>query len=132
MEPDMQQLDAKSKTDPADVVGMDMAAYFTNDPSASIAFYRDVLGITPTAVDTDGHGAEFTLADGTTFGVWNDENTKAPGGTIMFAVGDINAAVARLRARGLEIADPMETPVCFMTFATDPDGNPFMVHQRKQ
>ena len=103
--------------------------FFTEDPARSIAFYRDVLGIAPTKINEQGRGAEFTLADGYTFGVWKPEGTPGTGG--MFAVGDAHAAVARIRARGGTVADPFETPVCFMAFGTDPEGNGFIIHQRK-
>ncbi len=118
------------KLDGAQITGLDMAAYLVRDAERAIAFYRDVLGLTPTEVDKEGRGAEFTLADGSTFGVWKPEDGET-GGTVMFAVGDAQAAVARFRARGVELSDPMETPVCFMSFGTDPDGNGFIIHQRK-
>jgi predicted enzyme related to lactoylglutathione lyase len=114
------------------ITGMDLSAYFVSDPKRSIAFYRDVLGIQPTAVDDEGRGAEFTLADGQTFGVWNsgDDGPKS-GGCMMFTVADVNAAVARIRASGGTVGDPNESPVCFMAFGSDPDGNAYIVHQRK-
>ena len=112
------------------VTGIDIAAYLVRDPQRAIAFYRDVLGMTPTAIDEQGRGAEFTLADGSTFGVWKPEDNET-GGALMFAVGDINAAVATFRERGLELTDPTESPVCFMSFGADPEGNAIIIHQRK-
>jgi predicted enzyme related to lactoylglutathione lyase len=115
----------------ATITGMDVAAYLVSDPQRAIAFYRDVLGLTPTEVDSEGRGAEFTLADGSTFGVWNPGNEqKSSGGTIMFAVGDAHAAVADLRERGGTFSDPIASPVCLMSFGEDPDGNPIIIHQR--
>jgi predicted enzyme related to lactoylglutathione lyase len=113
------------------IKGMDICAYLTGDPQRSIAFYRDVLGMTPTDIDEQGRGAEFTLADGSTFGVWKPEGDATGGGFMMFAVDDAKAAVAELRTKGLQITDVEETPVCFMAFAQDPDGNGFAIHQRK-
>ena len=113
------------------ITGMDLTAYFTDDPDRSIAFYRDVLGLTPTNV-TPGRGAEFTLSDGQTFGVWKlDESEKNAGGSVMFSVADAKAAVDRFRANGATIQDVMETPVCFMAPGEDPDGNMFIIYQRK-
>src|SRR5215469_17222172 len=103
------------------IKGMDMAGFLVKDPAKAIAFYRDVLGITPTDVDEEGRGAEFTLADGTTFGVWRPEDGET-GGFIMFAVDDIRSAVAALRERGVDTPDPIESPNCHMTFAQDPEG----------
>lgn len=113
------------------ITGVDIMAYLVSDPQRSIAFYRDVLGMKPTELDEEGRGAEFTLADGTTFGVWRDNETKPPGGVVMFSVGDARAAVDHFRARGATLDDPHETPACFMAFGSDPDGNPFIIHQRK-
>jgi predicted enzyme related to lactoylglutathione lyase len=118
----------------ATITGMDLAAYFVRDPARAIAFYRDVLGLSPTELDEEGRGAEFTLADGSTFGVWRPDESDgiANGGCVMFAVGDVHAAVATFRERGATLSDPTETPVCFIAFGKDPDGNAFIVHQRKR
>jgi len=116
--------------DNASITGIDLFAYFTGDPERSIAFYRDVLGITPTEIDDQGRGAEFTLPDGTTFGVWKPDEA-ASGGCLMLAVADLAKAVPEFRKRGLEISDPDETPVCYMAFTKDPDGNTLIIHQRK-
>ena len=67
------------------IKGIDIAAYLVRDPQAQIAFYRDVLGMQPTEIDDEGRGAEFTLGDGSTFGVWKPEGGET-GGAIMFAV----------------------------------------------
>ncbi len=115
--------------DPADIVGLDISGYATTDAGKAIAFYRDVIEIVPTGIDPAGRGSEFELADGTCFGVWNGGD--AYHGGAMFAVGNAAAAVARIRARGAEIGDPFESPVCHMAFGKDPDGNDYIVHQRK-
>lgn len=113
------------------VKGIDLIGYFTADPNRAIAFYREKLGLVPTEIDKEGRGAEFTLADGTTFGVWQDADAPVPGAAVMFAVDDIASAVSVLRERGVQLDGPMESPVCHMAFGKDPDGNPFIVHQRK-
>lgn len=113
------------------ITGIDINAYLVKDPKGAIAFYRDVLGMTPTDVDEDGRGAEFTLADGSTFGVWKPDD-GAKGAAIMFAVPDAKEAVERYRARGLAVSDVTESPVCFMAFAQDPEGNAIIIHQRKE
>lgn len=119
------------KTDTKTAIkGMDIAAYLVRDPQKAIAFYRDVLGMTPTMVDEQGRGAEFTLADGSTFGVWKPEDGET-GGAIMFAVEDAKRAVEHYRARGLQLSDVMESPVCLMAFGQDPEGNSIIIHQRK-
>jgi predicted enzyme related to lactoylglutathione lyase len=117
---------------PTTITGMDLAGYTVSDGKRALAFYRDVLGLTPTSVDAEGRGAEFTFADGSTFGVWNPNpaGQGSPGAIVMFAVADARATVAQLRDRGLEIGDAYETGVCVMAQASDPDGNAFIIHQR--
>ncbi len=119
--------------DRASIVGLDIAGVFVSDPARAIAFYRDVLGLAPTEIDPQGRGAEFALGDGSTFGVWKPDwsDERLPGSSGMFAVADAHAAVARVRERGATISDPMETPVCFMAFGSDPEGHAYMIHQRK-
>ena len=118
----------------ATIVGVDIFGPPTRDAKTLIAFYRDVLGMVPTGIDDDESGAEFELSDGTTFGVWQPPQppAHAPGCAALFAVRDINAAVAEFRSRGAQLGDPFETPVCYMSFGTDPDGNMFGIHQRKK
>ena len=75
---------------------------FTRDPKQSIAFHRDVLGMTPTWVDENG-GAEFTFEDGTTFGVWKPAETDGatiPGGGFMIAIDDPEAKGRRTTRQG--------------------------------
>jgi predicted enzyme related to lactoylglutathione lyase len=123
---------ASPSPDGATIVGVDIFGPATQDAKRMITFYRDVLGMVPVGIDDAMQGAEFEFADGTTFGVWQPpEPRSGEGYTALFAVKDINAAVARFRAPGATLSDPFETPVCFMSFGEDPDGNGFGIHQRK-
>jgi predicted enzyme related to lactoylglutathione lyase len=112
------------------VTGIDIVGFRVEDPAKSIAFYRDVFGMVPTHLDDRGRGAEFTLSDGSTFGVIHMPGTE-PGFGFLLAVDDIDAAVTEYRAKGLEVSDVNETPVCFMAFTQDPEGNHLIIHQRK-
>jgi predicted enzyme related to lactoylglutathione lyase len=112
------------------ITGVDLFEYTVRDKAKSVAFYRDVLGLKVT--DDDEHGAEFTLSDGTTFGIWKAEEEAYPrGGHVLFAVDDINKAISQMRTRGARLSDVVETGVCFMSFGSDPEGNGFVIHQRK-
>ncbi len=115
------------------ITGVDIFGPPSGDAKRLIAFYRDILGLVPADIDANETGAEFELADGTTFGVWQPPQAPkdAPGYSALFAVADINAAVATFRANGAALADPYETPMCFISFGQDPDGNTFGIHQRK-
>jgi glyoxylase I family protein len=44
-------------------------------------------------------------------------------------VGDLRAAVDELRARGIEVADPVGVGSNLQTFINDPAGNPVELHQ---
>jgi len=114
----------------SNITGIDISAYLVRDPSKAIAFYRDVMGMTPTEIDDQGRGAEFTLPDGSTFGVWKPDGGET-GGAIMFSVDDAPAAVEHYRKKGLQLSDVTESPVCFMSFGADPEGNSIIIHQRK-
>ena len=114
------------------ITGVDVFEFTVRDKAKTVAFYRDVLGLEPTV--EDGNEAEFTLADGTTFAIYqprDDERYPSPGGAIMFAVPDAKKAVEHFRARGAELSDVIEGRACFMSFGSDPEGNHFMIHQRK-
>ena len=112
------------------ITGVDLFGFTVRDKAKTVAFYRDVLGLKPTGEDEQG--AEFTFPDGTTFGISQPPDGELPpGGGIMFAVPDAKKAVEHYRSRGVELSDVMEGPVCFMSFGSDPEGNRFMIHQRK-
>jgi predicted enzyme related to lactoylglutathione lyase len=114
------------------ITGLDLTYHVVTDVARSKAFFIEILGMTPTWDDPSG--AEFTLADGQTFGIWKPGAGDGPMpshcGT-MFAVADAKATVDAIRARGGQISDVDETPVCFMAFGQDPDGTGFVIHQRK-
>ena len=105
------------------------------DAPRAIAFYRDVLGLEPTRVYPDDRGAEYEFPDGTTFGLWGGGGRVMPfqpSNGILFAVGDLDAAVAALEARGIPILMSTDTPVCRMAMINDTEGNMVTLHQRKQ
>jgi predicted enzyme related to lactoylglutathione lyase len=115
------------------ITGMDLSGYMVKDAARAIAFYRDVLGLEPTTVYSENRGAEYELADGTTFGLWGggSEMPFQPSNGILFAVDDLDAAVAAVKARGIPILMEHETPVCFMAMIQDTEGNSVVLHKRK-
>ena len=47
-------------------------------------------------------------------------------------VEDFPAAMARIAEHKVKVTMPAtETPVCWMALIEDPDGNPVMIHRRK-
>jgi predicted enzyme related to lactoylglutathione lyase len=114
------------------ISGIDIHTYLVRDADRAIAFWRDTMGLKLTW-EMQGMGAEFELADGSSFGVWKlDDGTWMAGNGIMFAVSDVAIAVAELKAKGVNVLEHIEeTPACTMAFAEDTEGNRFVLHKRK-
>ena len=116
------------------ITGMDLSGYMVKDAPRAIAFYRDVLGLEPVLVYPDNRGAEYELADGTTFGLWGGGGMVMPfqpSNGILFAVDDLDAAVAAVKARGIPVIMEHETPVCNLAMINDTEGNFVTLHKRK-
>ncbi|HEY0384144.1 MAG TPA: VOC family protein [Candidatus Elarobacter sp.] len=116
------------------ITGMDLSGYMVKDAARAISFYRDVLGFEPVKVYPDNRGAEYDLPDGTTFGLWGGGGHVMPfqpSNGILFAVDNLDAAVAAVEARGIPIVMRTETPVCFMAAINDTEGNLVVLHKRK-
>ncbi|MDQ2857924.1 MAG: VOC family protein [Candidatus Eremiobacteraeota bacterium] len=119
---------------PVNIIGMDLSGYMVKDAPRAIAFYRDVLGLEPVAVYPDDRGAEYELLDGTTFGLWGGGGRVMPfqpSNGILFAVSDLDAAVAALEVRGIPVVMQTETPICRMAMINDTEGNMVTLHERK-
>ncbi|MDB5068964.1 MAG: glyoxalase [Candidatus Eremiobacteraeota bacterium] len=113
------------------VTSIAFTMYPVTDLQRAVAFYRDVLGLTPGALVTD-FWAEFDIAGGT-FGVGNFEQVGTPGTaqSLAIEVDDMAAFRAALKERGLESNEPFETQICFISGVRDPDGNQVWLHQSK-
>jgi methylmalonyl-CoA/ethylmalonyl-CoA epimerase len=114
------------------VSGIAASYYWAKDLERATAFYTMLLGAPPTA-SMPGIFAEWVLADDAAFGIYHGagEGFK-PSNSVMFAVDDVAAAVADAKTHGIPIAEHIEeTPVCWMAFGTDSEGNGFILHARK-
>jgi predicted enzyme related to lactoylglutathione lyase len=113
------------------IKGIDVHAYLVKDPARATAFYRDTLGL-PASVEMP-QGAEFELADGATFGIWQmQDGSWHPSAGVMFAVDDLHQAAEYYRQRGVKFLDgPIDTGSCFMAVCEDTEGNTFLLHQRR-
>jgi predicted enzyme related to lactoylglutathione lyase len=117
-----------------EITGLDLSGYMVKDAPRAIAFYRDVLGLEPVMVYAEDRGAEYEMPDGTTFGLWGGGGRVMPfqpSNGILFAVEDLDAAVAAVEERGVPIVMQTETPVCRMAMINDTEGNIVTLHQRK-
>jgi predicted enzyme related to lactoylglutathione lyase len=111
--------------------GIDALYYSAKDFQRARAFYTRMIGAEP---DRQFDGAcEWTLPNGEAFGVVQGEHYR-PGSGVLFNVSDVTAMVSELRRDGVVFDDDgelEETPICFMAFGTDSEGNTFILHQRK-
>ncbi len=105
--------------------------YPVRDMEASLAFYRDSLGLTPSGLASDAW-TEFDIS-GTAFGIGTFPQLGTPGhaGALALEIDDLAAMRARLLATGIEATEPYETPICWISQLRDPDGNTITLHQRK-
>jgi predicted enzyme related to lactoylglutathione lyase len=112
------------------VTGIDVHVYNVKDFERALAFYTGLIGKPTTTMG--GGWAEFDLADGSSFAIGKHENFPwQPGYTVMFAVPDVPAAVALVKSLGGKAGEPDESPVCFMSFGEDTEGNQIVLHRRK-
>jgi predicted enzyme related to lactoylglutathione lyase len=112
------------------VLGVDATYYWAKDLPRATAFYTSLIGSPPTG-SMENVYSEWTFPNGESFGLYKgDPFVRCDG--VMFAVEDVAATVAELKKLGLTVhGDVDETPVCFMGFAEDSEGNGFILHHRK-
>jgi catechol 2,3-dioxygenase-like lactoylglutathione lyase family enzyme len=116
------------------VTGTDFVVVHTQDFDASIAFYREVLGLEPSQRYGQMPGMEFETGSLTlailqieAFG----QEFRRNGGPIALRVDDVAQARAELESRGVTfMGDIIDSGVCHQAFFADPDGNPLILHHR--
>jgi len=114
------------------VSGIDATYYTIKDLERGTKFYAGLLGAEPTMHMPD-FVSEWTFGGGETFGLYQSKEAS-PGGSAMFAVDDVAAAVKEAKALGVhfhEEGEVTDTPACHMAFGEDPEGNQFILHKRK-
>lgn len=114
------------------VHGIDASYYWAKDLDRATAFYTWLIGRAPDAAVSDVF-AEWTFSGGESFGLYKGEQFVRSDG-VMFAVDDVKAALDEIRAHGQTVRGDghiEETPVCFMGFAEDSEGNGIILHKRK-
>ena len=112
------------------ISGITASYYSAQDMDRATAFYSELLG-QPPSMSQPGTFSEWVFSDDTAFGLYKGREFRASDG-VMFVVDDVPAAVAELKARGVAMSDHIEeTPVCWMAFGSDPEGNGFILHKHK-
>jgi catechol 2,3-dioxygenase-like lactoylglutathione lyase family enzyme len=106
------------------VTVIDHVYYWTRDLDASVAFYRDVVGL-PLVRRSGDQWAEFDA--GPVRLALHGTDEQVPGsGTAVFRVDDLDGERAALESRGATFDAFVGEVEGFARFATfrDPDGNP--------
>ncbi|HTV92513.1 MAG TPA: VOC family protein [Verrucomicrobiae bacterium] len=110
--------------------GIDAVYYSVRDVARSSAFYKALLDVKETTWENE-HGAEWVLADGTAFGIGALPEHRVSG-CVLFAVPSLEELRGRVAELGGRLdGDPREFPVCVQQWCFDPDGNAFVLHQKK-
>jgi catechol 2,3-dioxygenase-like lactoylglutathione lyase family enzyme len=108
---------------------VDFVSVPTRDIDSAVAWYRDVLGLSPSEV-TEGEVETRNV----TLSFWAPEADGEPfqpnAAGIGLRVADVAAAVEEARAGGAEVIGIEDTGVCHMGFVKDPDGNVLILHRR--
>jgi predicted enzyme related to lactoylglutathione lyase len=118
------------------VIEIAFTGYSVTDLPRARAFYEGTLGLKESRVFGDANAAwvEYDIGPGT-LAITNmapDWKPSRGGGAIALEVEDFEAAIARLKTRGVAfVSGPFATPVCQMAVVADPDGNSITIHRRK-
>lgn len=100
------------------------------DVDAATRFYVDVLGLARRDDRPDDIGPGAWLDAGSQqVHLIHAERPTARGQHYALLVDDLDATVAELRARGVDVGDPRPIGTSRQSFLTDPDGNLVELHQ---
>jgi predicted enzyme related to lactoylglutathione lyase len=116
--------------------GIDAVYYQVQDVARARRFYEEALGFVPSFVAEPGgewEGVEYEMPTGQTFGLGKSAAAPwRPSGGAMISVDDVAAATERVKSAGGKVhLDAFESPVCFMSWCEDTEGNTFSLHHRK-
>jgi glyoxylase I family protein len=100
------------------------------DVDTAVAFYTEVLGLTVRDDRPDfGFGGAWLDAGAQQVHLIEAEPPGALGQHFALAVADLEASVAELRQRGVEVSDPAPVGSSRQAFCSDPAGNVVELHQ---
>ena len=119
------------------ITGIAHVCYVVKDLDASIAFYRDKLGLTPAFDFINDKGERFGIylhVGGRTFielfvGDLAERAPKQSYQHLCLEVDDFDATVAELRSREVEVTNVnLGSDKSWQAWITDPDGNRMELH----
>jgi catechol 2,3-dioxygenase-like lactoylglutathione lyase family enzyme len=121
-------------TDPVAPIGVDHVAINVADVPDGIEFYTDKIGLVQnfTRPDFGFPGAWLDTANGQQIHLIEAAVPNNVGQHFALAFDDLEAVVAELRVRGLQVSDPVAvgTTGRQQAFTADPWGNGIELHQR--
>lgn len=101
-----------------------------SDVEAAIEFYVDVLGLTPRPDRPDfAFGGAWLDAGGQQVHLIEAAVPADQGQHFAVQVADLDATVAELRGRGLDVSDAKPVATNRQAFVSDPSGNLVELHQ---
>lgn len=111
-------------------------AHPTRDMQRAKEFFGDILGL-QSSNDYGDTWAEFDTPDGKSIALdtFTPKNVESPSVYMALETDDIEAEVARLKERGVQVVMDVWSNehegklVCKMAVILDPDGNPLMLHE---
>jgi predicted enzyme related to lactoylglutathione lyase len=114
------------------VTGIAFTVYPAADVDKSVAFYRDVIGLSVATHMPDFY-AEFPVGDGWFSVAGPKIATAEPGSahSLALEVDSIEDEAKRIAATGAVVGAIVETEACFLAHVTDPDGNTMLLHEAK-
>ncbi len=104
---------------------IDYVYFWTSDMDRAVKFYGQVLGLRLVHQD-QSKWAEFDAGPlRLALHAAVEDRAPEPGGTVVFRVDDLDAARAKIEARGAEFEEPAGEIEGYARFASlrDPDGN---------
>jgi len=108
--------------------------YPANDVAGLRAWYEEKLGIAFDPPFVQGGVEKYCQAkigDGYFSVLAHEWVEREPGSAsgIVFEVDDIDKTISALRAKGVDVGDPVATPVCRIAALEDAEGNKVSLHQ---
>ena len=101
------------------------------DVDEATRFYVDVLGLSPRTDRPDfGFGGAWLDAGGQQVHLIEGQTPGSLGQHFALLVGDLNATIDELRARGVKVSDASPVGANRQAFLNDPAGNMVELHQR--